>query len=522
MPNIPLNVLGLSVPNMTFQNGNKIVTRPITDHPPIIQNTHWGAIGTINILNPGSPIAPPAQIDGVKALPANGQVQMELMAEYIFKMFQQGVGLLALQEVPEPQSANFRFLSDKLKSLAGTSNLIDVDTLTSQWLKTGTHSFGTSILCNPKQFRISSNASPGLNNRAAVCEVTTANGQVIPVANIHGDFTKQPDTANYVAGFDGFCLGDLNITHSAFAPAQDADILQSIERPTLQVEGNTCVTNTVDFIQDKYSKQFNSAFVPDVGRIAQLQNTEEGVFQPVVIKISSFTAVPLLKNFATYLARVQPELINSGRIIDVDLKTQSPYNIAHITIKNEVVYQAYKRFMADQFSVEKTKIQQQFITQLNVLDNKISAYAKKSSASYKKGQELHQTLYTAQETFFSSLTPDASFERIQENIANFRKVCEQNVRDADRIMGHGWLYRIGEVLLKAVAGLYAGIGMVLGIIGGQGLANPQHRQAYRDSFLTLNQSTGSKALQEFKQTILGEDEDEPGLLDEDKLTPKNM
>lgn len=89
-------------------------------------------------------------------------------------------------------------------------------------------------------------------------------------------------------------------------------------------------------------------------------------------------------------------------------------------------------------------------------------------------------------------------------------------------MGHGWLYRIGEVLLKAIAGLYAGIGMVLGIIGGQGLANPQHRQKYRDSFLTLNQSTGSKALQEFKQTILGEDEDNPGLLDEDKLTPKNM
>lgn len=341
------------------------------------------------------------------------------------------------------------------------------------------------------------------------------------MANIHGDFTKQLDTANYVAGFDGFCLGDLNITHSAFAPAQDADILQSIERPTLHVEGNTCVTNTVDFIQDKYSKQFNSAFMPDVGRIARPQNTEEGVFQ-VVVKISSFKAAPLLDNFALYLAKVQPELINSGRIIGVDLKTQSPYNISHITIKDEVVYQAYKRFMADLFSVEKTKIQQQFIKQLNGLDSKISAYAKKSSASYKKGKELYQTLYAAQETFFSKLTPDASFDSIQENIANFRKVCEQNVRDADRIMGHGWLYRIGEVLLKAIAGLYAGIGMVLGIIGGQGLANPQHRQKYRDSFLTLNQSTGSKALQEFKQTILGEDEDNPGLLDEDKLTPKNM
>lgn len=269
MPNILLAVLGLDVPNMTFLYGNKRVTRPITDHPPIIQNTLWGAIGTMNILNPGSAIAPSAQIDGVKALPVNGQVQMELMAEYIFKLFQQGVGLLALQEVPDPRSANFRFLSDKLKSLVGSSSLIDVDVLTSQWLKTGTHSFGTSMLCNPSQFHISINASPGLNNRVAICEVTSANAQTIPVANLHGDFTKQVDTANYVADFDGFCLGDLNIEHSFFAPAQDAKTVQSIERPTVQIEGNTCLISTIDFIQDTYSKRFNPAFRADMDCLKQ-------------------------------------------------------------------------------------------------------------------------------------------------------------------------------------------------------------------------------------------------------------
>lgn len=448
MSNIPLPVLGLDVPNMTFQNGNNRVSRPITDHPPIIQNTLWGAIGTINILNPGSKIAPPAQIDGVKMLPVNGQVQMELMAEYIFKLFQQGLALLALQEVPDPRSANFHFLSDKLKSLVGNSKLIDVDVLSTQWLKTGTHRFGTSMLCNPSQFHISINAAPALNNRAAVCEVTSANGQTIPVANMHGDFNKQAATANYVADFKGFCLGDLNITHSTFAPVQDVYSVQSIERPILQIEGNSCLINTVDFIQDTYSKRFNPFFIADVERIAQRKN---------VVR----------------------------------------------------------------FSIEKMKIQQQFIHELNVLDNKISAYAQKDSASDSKGKELYQTLYAAQELFFAKLTPDASSECIHEHIADFRTLCAQNIREADRVMGHGWLYRIGEVLLKAVAGLYAGIGMVLGALGGHGLANPQHRQAYRDSFLTLNQSAGSNVLQEFKQITLGTDEYDQGLLDEVKLTPKN-
>ncbi len=521
MTNIPLNVLGLNVPSMTFQNNNITVTRPITDHPLVIQNTYWGAIGTINILNPGSPFAPPAQIGGVNKLPEQGKVQMELMAEYIFEMFKQGIGLLALQEVPVPKSENFGFLRDKLKSLTGTSNLIDVDALTTQWLKTEPHSFGTSLICNPKHFHISSNALPALNKRAAVYQVTSVNGQVIPIANIHGDYKMQFDTVKYVANFDGFCLGDSNVTYSAFSPAQAENVLQSIERPKLRIESKECTINTVDFIQDTYSKKFSSAFTPAIDGITKLQNTEESIFQPIVVKISSVKAIHLLKAFTSYLNKVQPELIYLGKIADVDLKTPKPGNISHITIHNKIVCQKYNQFMKE-FDDKKNKIQSEFIHQLNALDKKISDYSKKGSASYNKGKELCETLIDSQKSFFKAVTLDASSNSIQTNIANFRKICEQNVCDADRIMGHGWLYRIVEVILKTVAGLCAGIGMVLGIIGGQGLANPQHRQAYRDSFLILNQSKGTKALQEFKQTVLGENELELGLLCEDKLTPKYL
>ena len=55
MPNITLDKLGLNVPTITFRHGDTVVTRPITDHPPIIQNTAVGAIASLNILNPGSP-----------------------------------------------------------------------------------------------------------------------------------------------------------------------------------------------------------------------------------------------------------------------------------------------------------------------------------------------------------------------------------------------------------------------------------------------------------------------------------
>ncbi|CEK11139.1 hypothetical protein [Legionella hackeliae] len=268
MPHIPLKNLKLEVPNFTFKTVNTSVTRPITDHPPIIQNTLWGAIGTINILNPGSPLAPPALVNGVTSLPKDGKAQMEHMAEYIYDMFQKGVGMLALQEVPAPGTANFGFLINKLKSLDKASKLIDVDSLATQWSKTGTHEFGTSLLYNPKMFTVSGSPTLQLNNRAAVYNVTAADGASIPVANVHGDFKAQQATANFYANFDGFCLGDLNIPSSSMCPGIQPQALQSIVSPSLQINNRPCQINTVDAVQDTYSRKVNPGFTPNLNGIS--------------------------------------------------------------------------------------------------------------------------------------------------------------------------------------------------------------------------------------------------------------
>ncbi|WP_131782486.1 hypothetical protein [Legionella gresilensis] len=86
MPNYHISsaVSKLDVRDISFHHNTAgLVTRPITDHPPIIQNTVWGAMATMNILHPGSAIAPLAQVNGVKTLPADGKEQMEQMAQYL-------------------------------------------------------------------------------------------------------------------------------------------------------------------------------------------------------------------------------------------------------------------------------------------------------------------------------------------------------------------------------------------------------------------------------------------------------
>lgn len=84
-------------------------------------------------------------------------------------------------------------------------------------------------------------------------------------------------------------------------------------------------------------------------------------------------------------------------------------------------------------------------------------------------------------------------------------------------MGNGWLYKAVEIVIKSVIGLFAAIGMVVGVLAGQGLAKEAHRKGYADTFFTLNKTDSEKALNEFKTEVLGNDEEDQGLLDE-----KNM
>jgi hypothetical protein len=69
-----------------------------------------------------------------------------------------------------------------------------------------------------------------------------------------------------------------------------------------------------------------------------------------------------------------------------------------------------------------------------------------------------------------------------------------------------------EILIKAIGGLFAGIGMILGSVLGQGLVKPKHREKFANTFFTLHQTEQSKALAEFSSVTLGDGELEQGLL----------
>jgi hypothetical protein len=162
------------------------------------------------------------------------------------------------------------------------------------------------------------------------------------------------------------------------------------------------------------------------------------------------------------------------------------------------------------FENKKREIQEQFIENLTKLERKINKSDQNSTPSKTEGARLHTTLLEKQEEFFKALTSNSTKKKLKDAIADFRKFCKENIEMADKIMGHGWLYRIVEVLIKAVVGLFAGIGMVLGSLVGQGLAKSEHRQKFANTFFTFNQTDESRALDKFKQEILGDEKEEPG------------
>ncbi|MGQ3889488.1 hypothetical protein ACQUW5_10700 [Legionella sp. CNM-1927-20] len=330
---------------MRFKSNNKDVTRPITDREhAVIQNTRWGAMATLNMLHPGSPLFPAAQVDGVTALPEEGKQQMELKAEYIYKMFKEGVGCLALQEVPDPSSQNFKYLINKLKELDRGSNLIDTDALASQWQKTRGHKFGTSLLYNPRVFTLSKEAKPILDNRGARYELThNVTGEKVPLANLHGHFREQAKTTKYINNFNGICLGDSNV--SDFKPSTDPQTIQSAEKPTVQINGQTRSARTFDIFQDNISRKFDPNFTPNTTNIVKSPGIPPSGFKPQIIPIDRALAKNQLASFLNYLKQTNNHaLIENGRIKGVQLTTPQGSKQSQIKISNQQVYQAYENF----------------------------------------------------------------------------------------------------------------------------------------------------------------------------------
>ncbi|KTD51866.1 hypothetical protein Lqui_0710 [Legionella quinlivanii] len=169
------------------------------------------------------------------------------------------------------------------------------------------------------------------------------------------------------------------------------------------------------------------------------------------------------------------------------------------------------------FEANKRDIQKKFLEHLTALQSELNKASGINTPSKIEGERLYRALFKNQEHFFSTLTLDLTEKELKKTIIDFRNSCKEHIKAADNVMGHGWLYRITEVVIKSVVGLFVGIGMVLGSVVNQGLAKSEHRQKFAHTFFTLEQTDESKALDKFKQEILGNDKEEPGLLSGSKF-----
>ena len=165
-----------------------------------------------------------------------------------------------------------------------------------------------------------------------------------------------------------------------------------------------------------------------------------------------------------------------------------------------------------EFNKNKEKIQYEFNRALDALKITLDSLNENDDELKDRGDKLFHQLTKGQETFFKNLKPTSKKDEIEREINSFRKMCADEVKIADKIMGHGWLYRTVEILIKAIGVLFAGIGMILGSVLGQGLVKPEHREKFVNTFFTLHQTKQSKALAEFSSVTLGDGELEQVLL----------
>lgn len=154
-----------------------------------------------------------------------------------------------------------------------------------------------------------------------------------------------------------------------------------------------------------------------------------------------------------------------------------------------------------EFESNKQKIQQSFCQKLNDLQRRVCKSYAKDSAEYVEGQRLYTTLLNAQTELFTTLSLTAAPGINKAAIEKFSKTCDNNADAANKIMGHGWLYRAGEVLIKALTILFASAGMILGMFGGRGLLSGDDRSYFSNTFFAFNETQGSKSIHQFKEDV---------------------
>ncbi len=257
---------------------------PATDHPVVVTETALGKMGTLNVWCPNSPVSPPiAKALGIDKFKLENErsheIQMKAIARYIVDCFKSGVTLLALQEIPRPETDAFIILERELREIAAREGVkINIDDLKKYYQPTSGTQSGTSILVNPEVFTIQNNISAlAYNNgfRGAIFTIhpTAHADKQFQVLNFHGTLEGtqgnlcMPDAhvkeLQKKIDSGAICLGDSNMQRTEQWFENNNNSTVSASASTVTVNGKTINGNTLDvvivppnFLQSKPQAQF--------------------------------------------------------------------------------------------------------------------------------------------------------------------------------------------------------------------------------------------------------------------------
>lgn len=147
------------------------------------------------------------------------------------------------------------------------------------------------------------------------------------------------------------------------------------------------------------------------------------------------------------------------------------------------------------------RIQQKFkkdisVLSLNLVKLKVNNLQKIEDKDIKT---LSENLLSLQENLFKKLTINSTVTDLNEALTAFNKDCLKHVDVANKIMGHGWLYKSIEIVIKAILAVFAGIGMSLGMIVGRGWLNAEDRKSFKNQFCLFNQTPANKQIESFEK-----------------------
>jgi hypothetical protein len=205
-----------------------LANRALSDHDLIVGSNHHGLFATWNMLNPDSPVSPGFNPEGFKGIyklyyEEERQQHIRLVAEVLIKLLEEGVGAIALQELPAMNSAYFEIFLYALHSLAAEKQLaIDFDAFLRSYSLTRRtaqdyNKFATALLIRAESFKLKE-VTPVLNERGAdYLLYSLKSNKPIHLINIHGDYEKAEILAEFLAEKntnDTLIMGDTNIALS--------------------------------------------------------------------------------------------------------------------------------------------------------------------------------------------------------------------------------------------------------------------------------------------------------------------